>query len=305
MKRIIKKLLIAYLQAKRPDFEHVQVNDELIEKALSQLNRLKVETQRVHNAADEMWRSTQALALTELTEENALQRFLRLPQVQMTMYEYYAPFLIPEYFATRSQLRSYAFEPATVLRETSVGAPIPFLFDRRTSGNLFHHIYHVLQFIGHTGVMPDQLNQVIEFGGGYGNMCRVLHRLRFKGRYDILDLPTFNILQEFFLQAHGLISNGDSKINLHVSSDGLQVGPECLYLATWSLSETGEDVRGDQIKLMNKCSHFLIAYRDEFEGMDNARFFKEYAICRQDLEWKLVPCKYINRSYYLFGTKRR
>src|SRR5207244_11597755 len=50
----------------------------------------------------------------------------------------------------------------------------------------------------------DDLACVLEFGGGYGSMCRLFHNLGFRGRYLIFDLPAFSALQRFFLRSIGM-----------------------------------------------------------------------------------------------------
>ena len=45
---------------------------------------------------------------------------------------------------------------------------------------------------------------IVEFGGGYGSMCRLLHKLGFSGQYFIYDLPEFVALQRYFLKSIGM-----------------------------------------------------------------------------------------------------
>jgi hypothetical protein len=42
---------------------------------------------------------------------------------------------------------------------------------------------------------------VIEFGGGYGSLCRLFFNQQFKGQYVLFDLPPFSALQHFFEDA--------------------------------------------------------------------------------------------------------
>jgi hypothetical protein len=77
---------------------------------------------------------------------------------------------------------------------------------------------------------------------------------------------------------------------------------EHLFLATWSLSETGLDVRNEQLQLLERSRYFLLAFRDTFEGVDNLSWFKSYLARRLDVRWKLEPIPHIPNSYYLFGA---
>jgi hypothetical protein len=69
-----------------------------------------------------------------------------------------------------------------------------------SSGTLIHHAYHLHRFETVTGRFLLELQEIIEFGGGYGSMARLLARLGYRGRYHIHDLPEFAALQRFYLR---------------------------------------------------------------------------------------------------------
>jgi hypothetical protein len=86
------------------------------------------------------------------------------------------------------------------LQESPVGHPTYYDDFPSSSGNLIHQAYHLAQFSKKTGMDISQARFIFEFGGGYGSLCRLVHRLNFKGRYVIYDLPPFSALQLFFLK---------------------------------------------------------------------------------------------------------
>lgn len=53
-------------------------------------------------------------------------------------------------------------------------------------------------------------NIVLEFGGGYGSLCRGFHRCGFKGKYMIFYFPHFSTLQRFFLGSAGIMVHEDA-----------------------------------------------------------------------------------------------
>ena len=57
MKKIVKQLLVHYLTNKR-QFKKISIADELVADTLDELNELKLETKKMTNAPDEMWRTT-------------------------------------------------------------------------------------------------------------------------------------------------------------------------------------------------------------------------------------------------------
>ena len=136
--------------------------------------------------------------------------------------------------------------------EDSVGMPEPYRFNNRSSGNLVHHAYHLQQILGNYVDAITDFDMIIEFGGGYGSMCRLISNLGFTGEYIIFDLPEFSILQESYLSS---IRNKPSNLSLVTKLDDLiSFGKSCkkiLLIATWSLSEAPLDVRKRFLELVN------------------------------------------------------
>ncbi len=59
------------------------------------------------------------------------------------------------------------------IREVNGGCPQPYAKYQESSGNLIHHAYHVAQLMDQTSIRVEDLTLVVEFGGGYGSMCRL------------------------------------------------------------------------------------------------------------------------------------
>src|SRR3990167_5344946 len=87
------------------------------------------------------------------------------------------------------------------LQAPEFGRPHDFYRNTSYSRNLIHQAYHLSQFAATTGHNFSKMNKIVEFGGGYGAMALVLHRLGFgeatqSGEYVIYDLPEFALLQK-------------------------------------------------------------------------------------------------------------
>jgi hypothetical protein len=91
-----------------------------------------------------------------------------------------------------------------VLVESPVGNPKPSPDYPGSSGNLIHQAYSLAQLTEIGDCRLENLSQIVEFGGGFGTMCKLVHQLGFKGRYIIFDLPECSALQEYYLNAVGL-----------------------------------------------------------------------------------------------------
>ena len=175
------------------------------------------------------------------------------------------------------------------LVESRVGAPERYVGYRKSSTNLIHHCYHLAVFQEVTARSVPSFDCVIEFGGGYGSMCRLISNLAFQGRYIICDLPIFSALQEYYLSSLNLTvrrpRRGDA-LNAGISllSDVAHLSSlmsdlrdsKTLFIATWSLSEIPLAARKEISEVARNSSAFLIAYQKDFMEIDNSLFFESW-----------------------------
>jgi hypothetical protein len=200
--------------------------------------------------------------------------------------------------------------------ESPAGNPLPYLLYPKSSSNLIHHAYHISQFEGKTKIDIGDREFIFEFGGGYGSMCRLIHKLGFKGRYVIFDLPLFSALQKYYLKSLELPVKTRSEF---VNSQG---GISCLsdiqeleallahhelprntmFIATWSMSEVPIEFRDLITHLISGFDSFLITYQDQFKEINNLEYFshwKETIGMSNVYHWQM---KHIPISYYLVGS---
>ncbi len=139
-----------------------------------------------------------------------------------------------------------------LLDEQRVGHPEPYCLYPKSSRNLIHSVYILAKMEQYFGFSPDRLSFCFEFGGGYGNMCRLLHKAGFSRKYVLFDLPPMLELQKYYLENAGIhvTDSGDSFRNscgnvlICSKMDALKeiIREDCgmhssLFMATWSLSE--------------------------------------------------------------------
>jgi hypothetical protein len=55
---------------------------------------------------------------------------------------------------------------------------------------------------------------IVEFGGGFGSMCRLIGALGFRGRYVIFDLPPVLALQRYYLGLHGIEADDSGRADV-------------------------------------------------------------------------------------------
>lgn len=158
--------------------------------------------------------------------------------------------------------------PARFYRTLSIPhfGPNDLLHDSpELSMNLIHQAYHIQQWEQATGQRINTLDTIVEFGGGYGAMCLLCHRLGFGGKYIIYDLPEFSLLQEYYLSQFGLLAN--------VTWNPVKKPkPVDLFMALYSLSEVEPGLREEKLV---RAESYLYLYSGQWEAWDNVEYFQE------------------------------
>ncbi len=146
------------------------------------------------------------------------------------------------------------FDPATaraLLRDDAVGSPNIVSREFLASANRVHLVYTLAQYQKATGSPFWSSSTVVEWGGGFGTMARLIHRMNPAVTYVILDLPEMLALQYVYL---GSVLGVD-RVNLVEKRDGIVRGAINFlpsgavtsgayeltaegFLSTWALNES-------------------------------------------------------------------
>ena len=178
-----------------------------------------------------------------------------------------------------------------ILEEDYAGGPKPYKGYRQSSGNRIHQAYHLARFEQETGLAVSRFPLIVEFGGGYGSLCRLIHKLGFKGQYIIFDLPEFVALQKFYLGSlamplieakdvasgrRGILCTSDLDLLGSVTPQEAQTG---LFIATWSLSETAAAFREQIVTLpaIDNCLRLSHRLPERFRGRRQPPVFRYVA----------------------------
>lgn len=194
-------------------------------------------------------------------------RFYEWPCVYHTMLTLHWPFQM-DYELSQLDLPRWQY----ALQVPHFG-PDDYASGTRYSMNLIHQAYHLTQWEKATGKRIEQLDTIVEFGGGYGAMCLLCRRMGFDGKYVIYDLPEFSLLQEYYLSQFGMLN-------------GVEWNPKGkikdidLYMALYSISEVEPTQR--KVPIANS---YLFLYSGQWEQWDNVEWFRNFAMSTV-LEWQ-------------------
>ena len=185
------------------------------------------------------------------------------------------------------------------IKEFKLGNPKPYFLDSSTSGNLIHHAYSISQLLKKCDLK--EFNNVVEFGGGYGSMCRLFKNMGYTDKYIIFDLPEFSALQRFYLSSVNV--NYTKNVTFtgemtHLDNNKLST----LFIATWSLSEMPISLREDLLKNLS-FEYCIIAFQSEFDGINNIDYFNNFKNRYKNINFDIYPIEHLKNHFYLVGVK--
>ncbi|MBV1796081.1 hypothetical protein [Siccirubricoccus sp. G192] len=253
------------------------------------------------------WKAT-CEALMALAESSDPRYFKRWQPIGSTMVARTTPYAIRNY---RQLRRSPDWKNvwAEAIAVPQHGRAPPFLVDPRTDAITVQHATNLRHYESVTGRSLLSHDCVVEFGGGYGSMCRLMNRLGFTGRYVIFDQPPILALQRYYLGLHGLRADYATEGSIVLCRSLAEVAefmqPGSALMSTWALSEMPLDLRAEIEMFLHdgRSVAALLAYQKHFEGVDNAAYFQGLQErSARDWTWHQAQIDPVNA--YVVGSRR-
>ena len=114
--------------------------------------------------------------------------------------------------------------------------------------------------------------QVVEFGAGYGNMCRLAHHAGFSGSWCIYDLPLMQTVQKSYLLKTSRVEN--IKFIDDISKVDNISGTVKVFVATYSLSEADFLTQNKVLSIIDEFDFIYITYQEKFKDQENTKYFQ-------------------------------
>ena len=192
------------------------------------------------------------------------------------------------------------------LEEVSVGRPHLWRGYPASSEVLIQTVYHVMRLERLSERKVAGWDAVVEFGGGFGGLCRVMHRLGFRGRYLIYDLPSFTLLQHYYLGSTGVLDEAHGRVEATSDFGVLEAFVETLrpehhsaFWATWSLSETPIALRERIKPLVAHIGNYCVGYQGRYGEVDNTDYFVNHWLAGPSRTERIA---HRGDDYYLAGS---
>lgn len=172
-----------------------------------------------------------------------------------------------------------------ILREDPLGRPFIANQTYLTSHNSIHHAHHIARFFSVTGAQAHEIDRVVEWGGGYGNLVKIYRRITNRmPQWVIIDTPLLSVLQWLYLSTIfgpgqvKLITSPDQKPLEHgitlVPVQWYQQVPlrADLFVSTWAISESPIHLQDDVAKEYQwfGAQHLLIGYQEGNSSLPDA-----------------------------------
>jgi hypothetical protein len=196
-----------------------------------------------------------------------------------------------------------------IIEEKFVGFPRYSVYKLNSSANLIHHAYHLSIFERYTKKNILDHDLIIEFGGGYGSMCRLIKNMGYKGSYVIYDLKHLNLLQQYFLsniffKQNNNIEDLRIKKNIILTSSIAIINKifnKCknvLFISNWALEESSFNTQKKFKKYLKKSKSLLIGFERCFQN-DDRDYLNYFTKIIYDRNFVLKKAPYSSKSYYL------
>ena len=249
-----------------------------------------------------------------IINEKKLKNFLRFPFIQKMFFVHNRLFIWKELKILKAD-KNWKFYKK-ILVEDNVGDPVRYFLYPESSGNRINHVFHLNVIVNSLNLKLKLINNVFEFGGGYGCMARIFSKINSNVNYTIFDTKLVNFIQYYYLKLNKLNVGYDINKN-YILIDKLKKSKKkksisnSLFIANWSMSETPIKFRAKLILEMIKYEYILISFQENFEEINNLKYFKKLIYeLKSKYKFKLIKNKFYKgnilkkeKHYFLVGKK--
>ena len=200
-----------------------------------------------------------------------------------------------------------------LIEENNIGNPVRYFLYPKSSGNKIHQVYHLKKYYDYANIDYQKFKNIIEFGGGYGNMATIFKKINKSSNYIIFDTKEVTLLQYYYLKRNGLdVSlnrNNKSRVklisNISILKQIVNKTPnkeKNLFIANWSFSEIPLQFRKKLFFIFKKYRYHLFSFQHYFEKIDNLKYFNSLKNknLKKNISAKIIKLNSKKNNYYMF-----
>ena len=240
--------------------------------------------------------------IINLLNKKRLSNFLRNKFIQKIFFVHNRLFILKELQYLRKNSDWLFFKK--LLNENDVGNPVRYFLYPKSSGNRINHVFHLSILKKDTDIKFKEINNVFEFGGGYGCMANIFSKINKKVFFKLFDTIPVNLLQYYYLKQNRLDvgfkkNNKIQLLNNQNFKFNNKIKKKSLFIANWSLSETELKFREKFIRYLRNYDYSLIAFQESFENINNLKYFnnirKKFV---NTYQFKIIKNQYYNGNFF-------
>jgi len=276
--------------------------EENLRTAMSKLDIAKI---AVRDYLSDSW-ATNIYHIQSEILSHSLDTFLTIPTLEFTMVIGDALERDVEYSALQKR-EDFVTRVQSLLAAPQIGGITPARHNMTSNYPTIAQTYHLLTFTDTMKVDLTKVDYILEFGGGYGNLCSIIHRAGFKGTYILYDIEPLLLIQEYFLTVSKLLPG----VNVRFVSTPEELYRELtnvsgtgMFVSTWAFNEAPIVTRDAILKTFNRYNYVYLIYNHTFDGINNIDWFENLISTYTDINWFNEDIAYLGHSKYLFGTKK-
>jgi putative sugar O-methyltransferase len=238
--------------------------------------------------------------------------FLRFSIIQNTLHPP-AFNLSKKYYEFLIKKKLFKEQLCKIAIESPVGNPIMDPNFKLSSPTLIQHTYHLYKLIVDYSVDFKKIDVIFEFGAGYGSFARLIKKMGYKKKYIIFDFPFMIALQKMYLKSVFATYNfNDNNIlndiffysGKNFKNVNISKSLNNLFVAAFSFSEIDLKFRKKVEGFIKNFKYIFITYQDNFDKIDNVKYFNNFTKNIKTHYWKNNECKIYKNHYYLFGVMK-
>jgi len=251
------------------------------------------------------WANNISHIQSEILSHN-LDNFLTLPTLEFTMVIGDSPERDIEYTELQKRV-DFSTKVKALLVAPKIGGIPAARQDSSSNYPTISQTYHLLNFTDAKNVDLSKVDYILEFGGGYGNLCSIIHRADFKGTYILYDIEPLLLIQEYFLTTAKLLPGVTIKFistpeDLYTELSKLS--GTGMFVSTWAFNEAPVTTRTAILQVFNRFDYVYLIYNHSFDGVDNIEWFTHLKDRYTDMDWYNADIPHLGHSKYLFGSKK-
>ena len=233
--------------------------------------------------------------ILNILKKEEITNFLRKNFVQKMFFVHNRLFILKELIELKKD-KNWTFYKK-LIEEDNVGDPVRYFLYPKSSGNRINHVYHLSVLTKEFNINLKKLNNIFEFGGGYGCMARIFSKINKKTKFTCFDTSIVNLLQYYYLKQNNLDVGFSKKNKFYLISNMSNIKTNrlnSLFIANWSLSEIPINFRKKFIKTIKDSKLILICFQENFENINNLRYFENL---KKKLKNKFIIKIFENKFY--------